>query len=303
MQTDTSPVWQRHASAILSGFLGDWLEARNNPLTMPMAFFHGRNPVEPDSPDVVEEPGSTLCLCIHGLMELESIWTIPHGDGAHYGSLLAAGNSDITPLTLRYNTGRPIYRNGEDLADLLETLVSHWPLPVERIILIGHSMGGLLIRSACHHGQLRGNRWVEQLSDCVYIGSPHDGSWLAKGAKATAELMNGAPRDYFRVLGEVIDLRSEGIRNLSRGDVVNPEDGEPPLLPGARHYVVCGLLARSRQHPVNALFGDALVHESSACGSERKGWTLSDVASFPGIDHIRLAHHPDVAAQLKEWLL
>lgn len=129
---------------------------------------------------------------------------------------------------LRYNTGRPIYRNGEDLTELLETLVAHWPVPVERIILIGHSMGGLLIRSACHHGQRQCHRWTELLSDCVYIGSPHDGSWLARGAKATAELMNQAPRDYLRVVGEVIDLRSEGIRNLSRGEVVNDGDGEPP---------------------------------------------------------------------------
>lgn len=302
MNSDTSPAWQRHASAILSGFLGDWLEARNNPLALPMTVFHGSAAVDPCAPHI-EAPGSTLCLSIHGLMELESVWGLPGQPGAHYGSLLADAGQGITPLMLRYNTGRPIYRNGEDLAELLERLVAHWPVPVERIILIGHSMGGLLIRSACHHGQRQCHRWIEPLSDCVYIGSPHDGSWLARGAKATAELMNQAPRDYLRVVGEVIDLRSEGIRNLSRGEVVSDGDGEPPLLPGARHYVVCGLLARSRQHPVNALFGDALVHESSARGHERRGWALSGVATFPGIDHIRLAHHPDVAGQLREWLL
>ena len=302
MDTDTSPVWQRHASAILSGFLGDWLEARNNPLAVPMEFFRGRSPIDLSAP-AVESPGSTLCLSIHGLMELETVWDLPGQAESHYGSLLADEGRSITPLTLRYNTGRPIYRNGEDLAELLETLIRRWPVPVERIILMGHSMGGLLIRSACHHGQYLAHRWVEKLTDCVYIGSPHDGSWLAKGAKATADLMNRAPRDYLRVVGEVIDLRSEGIRNLSRGGVVHGNEGEPPLLPGTRHYVVCGLLARSRQHPINALFGDALVHESSARGHERRGWTLSGVASFPGVDHIRLAHHPDVASQLKEWLL
>ena len=302
MDTDTSPVWQRHASAILSGFLGDWLEARNNPLAVPMEFFHGRSPIDLSAP-AVESPGSTLCLSIHGLMELETVWDLPGQAESHYGSLLADEGRSITPLTLRYNTGRPIYRNGEDLAELLETLIRRWPVPVERIILMGHSMGGLLIRSACHHGQYLAHRWVEKLTDCVYIGSPHDGSWLAKRAKATADLMNRAPRDYLRVVGEVIDLRSEGIRNLSRGEVVHGNEGEPPLLPGTRHYVVCGLLARSRQHPINALFGDALVHESSARGHERRGWTLSGVASFPGVDHIRLAHHPDVASQLKEWLL
>lgn len=285
MRSDTSPAWQKQASAILSGFLGDWLEARNNPLALPMEVFHGQGPVDPFAQQV-EQPGSTLCLCIHGLMELESVWDLPGQKGVHYGSLLAEADPQVTPLTLRYNSGRPIHRNGEDLATLLEALVSHWPVPVERMILIGHSMGGLLIRSACHYGHTRGLHWMEKLGDCVYIGSPHDGSWLAKGAKATADLMRQTPRDYLRVIGEVIDLRSAGIRNLSRGEVVSAEDGEPPLLPGARHYVVCGLLARSRQHPVNALFGDALVHESSARGGERKGWALSGIASFPGIDHI-----------------
>ena len=194
MDTDTSPVWQRHASAILSGFLGDWLEARNNPLAVPMEFFHGRSPIDLSAP-AVESPGSTLCLSIHGLMELETVWDLPGQADTHYGSLLADEGRSITPLTLRYNTGRPIYRNGEDLAELLETLIRRWPVPVERIILMGHSMGGLLIRSACHHGQYLAHRWVEKLTDCVYIGSPHDGSWLAKGAKATADLMNRAPRD------------------------------------------------------------------------------------------------------------
>ncbi|MEP1214278.1 MAG: hypothetical protein ABJM11_01025 [Marinobacter sp.] len=302
MNTNTSPVWQRYASAILSGFLGDWLEARDNPLAVPMTLFHGHEPVDPVSP-LVDEPGSTLCLCVHGLMELESVWTFPDDARTHYGSRLAAATSGMTPLTLRYNTGRPIYRNGETLADLLDSLVGQWPVPVERIILIGHSMGGLLIRSACHHGQRHGHRWLAVLSDCVYIGAPHDGSWLAKGAKAAADLMNRTSRDYFRVLGEVIDLRSEGIRNLSRGEVGNGPEEEPPLLPDTRHYAVCGLLARDRQHPVNTLFGDALVHESSARGREREGWALTGVASFPGVDHIRLAHHPGVAAQLEEWLL
>jgi len=27
------------------------------------------------------------------------------------------------------------------------------------------------------------------------------------------------------------------------------------------------------------------------------------VATFPGVDHLRLAHHPDVANQLQEWLV
>lgn len=302
MKTDTGPTWQKQASAIFSGFFGDWLEARNNPLALPMEIYHGQGPLDCLAPRAAA-PGSTLCLSIHGLMELESVWSFPGLAGVSYGSRLAERSGDITPLALRYNSGRPIYRNGQALADLLEELVSAWPVPVERVILIGHSMGGLLIRSACHYGGLKAHGWTERLSDCVYIGSPHDGSWLAKGAMAAADSMRKLPRDYLRVVGEVIDLRSEGICNLSRGDVLAGHDDEPPLLCGTRHYVVCGLLARAESHPLNALFGDALVQESSARGEERKGWSLAGTARFPGIDHIRLAHHAGVADQLEDWLL
>jgi len=114
--------------------------------------------------------------------------------------------------------------------------------------------------------------------------------------------MNRMPRDYLKAVGEFIDLRSEGIRNLSRGEVVAPDVEEPPLLPGAAHYVISGLLSERKDHPVNTLFGDALVHESSARGQERSGWALAGVANFPGINHVQLAHEPRVAVQLKEWL-
>ncbi|MDX1757359.1 MAG: hypothetical protein R3175_14980 [Marinobacter sp.] len=300
--TLSSVSWQHRLSAIASGFLGDWLEARRNPLALSMDFRHQGQVVTPDSP-VVPDPKATLVVLIHGLMELESVWTFPNQPEDHYGSRLnRALEGGVTTLGLRYNTGRPIYRNGQQLTEALEQLVSAWPVPVQRLVLVGHSMGGLLIRSACHYGLNQGHRWLSALSDCVYVGSPHDGSWLAKGAQASAGVLNALPRDYLRVVGEVIDLRSEGIRNLSRGDVLAGEGELAALVPNARHFVVCGLLAGHARHPVNLLFGDALVHESSAQGSGQGDWILAGSATFSGIDHIRLAHHEAVAQQLVEWL-
>ncbi|MBW4934788.1 esterase/lipase family protein [Marinobacter sp. F4206] len=303
MSSAPMPRWQRHTSAIASGFLGDWLESRRNPLAVTLALLHRGTELDPARPDI-DEPSGTLCISIHGLMELDTVWRLPDAFGGSYGASLSAGiRGGVTDLVLRYNTGRPIYRNGDDLSELLERVVASWPVPVTRIILLGHSMGGLVIRSACESGKTAGHQWLNALSDCVYIGSPHDGSWLARGARSVAGMLNDMPRDYLKVIGEVIDLRSSGIRNLSRGDILEQDTGEAPLLPGARHYVVCGLLSRSRTHPVNAWFGDALVHEASAQGREQSGWQLAGMATFPGIDHIRLAHHPDVATQLQEWLV
>lgn len=293
---------QHHISAIASGFFGDWLEARSNGLAVPMTLLANGRALDAQNP-APESPGSILCLSVHGLMELESVWEFPDSKGEDYGTRLADALGDTTALQLRFNSGRPIYRNGEDLADRLEQLVTAWPVPVKRIILIGHSMGGLLLRSACHYGPLKGHAWAGKQLDCVYIGSPHDGSWLAAGAHKAAGVFNRLPRDYLNVIGEVIDLRSEGIRNLSRGEVFEPETDEQPLMGQARHYVVSGLIARQEDHPVNLLFGDALVQESSARGAKREGWTLDGTANFPGVDHLRLAHHPLVSRQLQEWLV
>lgn len=293
---------QQHISAIVSGFLGDWLETRGNALAVPMRLFVDGKPLDVMNPKL-DAPGSTLCLSIHGLMELESVWDFPGQAGEHYGTRLSAALGDTTALKLRFNSGRPIYRNGQDLADLLEQLVARWPVPVERIILMGHSMGGLMIRSACHFGSAKAHSWVGKQLECVYIGSPHDGSWLAIGAHKVADRFNKVPRDYLKVVGEVIDLRSEGIRNLSRGEVFEPGMPEQPLILEARHYVVSGLLVKGENHKVNVLFGDALVHESSARGAQREGWVLTGTANFPGVDHLRLAHHPLVCRQLQEWLV
>ena len=64
------------------------------------------------------------------------------------------GSDDLgyTPVFVRFNTGRHISENGASLAALLDELVADWPVEVERIAIVGHSMGGLVARSACHRG-------------------------------------------------------------------------------------------------------------------------------------------------------
>ncbi|MDX1635902.1 MAG: alpha/beta fold hydrolase [Marinobacter sp.] len=292
--------WQDQAAAIASGFLGDWLQARANPLAIDMQLRAAGQVLDPSHPELAA-PRRTLVLLVHGLTELETIWDFPGRPGHNYGTELAE-QLGATALCLRYNTGRAIHQNGEDLAGLIETLVSHWPVPVENLVLLGHSMGGLVIRSACHAATEQARGWTSLVDACVYLGSPHEGSWLARAAQGTAALMNRMPRDYLRVIGEVLDVRSAGIRNLSRGDILENAGPAPELLPNARHYAISGLLMQAPENTVNRLFGDALVQEESARGAHQSGWRLTDYACFPGVDHIRLTHHPEVARQLREWL-
>ncbi|WP_203142115.1 esterase/lipase family protein [Marinobacter mangrovi] len=300
----SSPLahWQHQASAILSGLLGDWLASRGNPLAIDMQLYrHGRPLVLDELIQDGQAPRRSLVILVHGLTELESIWDFPGQPGTNYATALCEGLG-AEPLSLRYNTGRAIPDNGRALAQQLDALVAAWPVPVENLLLIGHSMGGLLIRSACHYGEAAGYDWIRAVDSCVYLGSPHDGAWLARLAQGGAGVLQALPRDYLKAIGDVIDLRSVGIRNLNRGQITDQPEEQPPLLATARHYAICGLLGRHRANPANWLFGDALVHEDSARGHHQPGWQLTDQATLAGIDHIRLAHHPAVLAQLEDWL-
>ncbi|TBW56519.1 hypothetical protein EZI54_08995 [Marinobacter halodurans] len=294
--------WQHQASAILSGLLGDWLARRGNPLAVDMQFYRHGQPLAPAAPTLDSQPPRrSLILLIHGLTELESIWDFPGQRGTNYATALCEGLGG-EPLSLRYNTGCAIPDNGRALARQLDALVAAWPVPVENLVLIGHSMGGLLIRSACHYGEAAGHDWIRAVDSCVYLGSPHDGAWLARLAQGGAGVLQALPRDYLKAIGDVIDLRSVGIRNLNQGQITDRPGEQPPLLATARHYAICGLLGKARANPANWLFGDALVHEDSARGKRQRSWQLTDQATFAGVDHIRLAHHPAVLEQLEDWL-
>jgi len=304
--SDKSPAnWQDYTSAILSGFLGEWLHQRRNPMASAMELRFEDQVLSPASPDITpEQARPTIILLIHGLTELETIFDYPGRPGENYGTELAA-HMDATPLRLRYNTGRHISSNGDELDQALEQLLANWPVAVEKLILIGHSMGGLVTRSACHHAQQHQSAWISKLSACVYIGSPHEGSWLAKAAHKTADVMGRAPRDYLRAVSDFLNIRSPGIHDLTEGDIYPDREDfqQPPLIDGVRHYAIAGLLAAQSGHPINILFGDALVQESSATGANQKAWALTDTATFPNIDHIRLTHHPDIYQKLQEWLV
>jgi len=292
--------FQIQLNAILSGLHGDWLADRGNALAAPMQLIHDDRVLDPDTPDPVS-PQSTLVVFVHGLMGTESIWAYPEQAGQCYATEIAA-SIPSSAVFVRYNSGLPIATNAGDLNDTLETLIANWPVLARRLILIGHSMGGLLIRNAAHQAATEQRRWLRSLRECIYIGTPHEGSWLARGAETTAGWLRAAPRDLLRIVGEVIDLRSEGIRNLSRPGDAAPTEPPLPRMPDVRHYAISGSISSRRASPATRAFGDGLVHEASARGGTTPGWPWTDHATFPGIRHIQLARHPAVAQKITEWL-
>jgi hypothetical protein len=152
----------------LNAAVGDHLAASANPLAIAMGFRAAGQPVPLTTDGLrahLPDPTDRLCLFIHGLgcdehcwqLYSETAWDPP---GQHYGPLLRA-ELGYTPLYLRYNTGLPIADNGNELARQIQLLLAAYPQPVRELVLIGHSMGGLVARGACQHAAAEALPWLK----------------------------------------------------------------------------------------------------------------------------------------------
>src|SRR3954469_19214704 len=242
--------------AAINGVIGDVLEREGSELHQPMAVRVEGRPVPPSPPALAEAfPGarSRLVVFLHGLMETEFSW----GAGGHepYGARLER-DLGATAVYVRYNSGRHISENGRSLDDLLEDLVAAWPVDVSEIALVGHSMGGLIARSACHQASEDGAVWVRHVRHVVSLGSPHMGAPLEQAVHWTSAALNALPET--RPLSSFLRRRSAGIRDLRQGSLVDEDwDGrdrdalraaacaEVPLLEGATHCFITASITQS----------------------------------------------------------
>ena len=304
------------ALAVMNGLIGDELERAGSDLQEPMALRLRGRVVEPERDALAAafpRAKPRLVVFLHGLMETEYAWRL--GGGPGYGARLAR-ELGCTPLDVRYNTGRHISRNGRSLADLLEQAVAAWPVEVEQIALVGHSMGGLVARSAGCQASERGQEWVGRVRHVVSLGTPHMGAPIAQGVHYAAHALHAVPET--RAFGRFLRRRSAGIRDLRRGSLVDRDwDGcdpdalraaacaEVPLLDGATHCFVTATVTRSERHPVGRLIGDALVLSASASGrgrTRRIPFRAEDGMHVGGAHHLALLNHPAVYAKLRGWL-
>jgi hypothetical protein len=144
----------------LNGLIGDALEREGSDLHEPMSVRTGGRPValEPEAlAAAYPDAGPRVVVFLHGLMETEFSWRLGAGpEGETYASRLRR-DLGCTPVEVRYNSGRHISENGRSLAELLERVVGAWPVEVEEVALVGHSMGGLVARWASVLGAVRGD--------------------------------------------------------------------------------------------------------------------------------------------------
>jgi hypothetical protein len=291
----------RFLSAAVNGLIGDRLLEERPQLAIPLAVRrHGRD-VTPEPDDLAEAfPDATghLVLFLHGLCENESHWDRDRDrHGTTYGESLAADG--WTPLFLRANTGLSMRENGVALTALVQRLVESWPVPVTRIALVGHSLGGLVIRAAGAVAATPGTPdWNALVTDVVTLGTPHLGAPVAWGIGHGSRGLQRVPETA--AFGRILDWRSVGVHDLVAGLA---EDVAP--LPHARYHLVSATLTESERHPVGHVVGDLLVRPRSAYGRDRSGRELfpgADVLHVGRTDHFGLLNHPDVLVALRRWL-
>ncbi len=294
------------ALGALNGLYGDRLHAAGNTLALPMT-------IRRDG-----EPGRRIVVFVHGLCETDAAWRVlPLGGEPGrptYGDRLR-DELGITPLYVRYNSGLHISDNGRLLAEQLDQLEQGWPGPLEEITLVGHSMGGLVARSACHYAAAGGLRWAESVAHVFCLGTPHLGADIEKGVNVLGWALGQLPET--RALGRVVNSRSAGIKDLRYGGCVeedwfdrDPDEllrdrcGEVPFLPEVGYYFVAASL---REGSLGSLIGDLLVRLPSASGrgsgrGRRIRFELDNGYELTGVTHLDLLNHPDVYRQLRHWI-
>ena len=323
-----------NARAVLNGLFGDLLAAQGSALAIPLTFHDVSGDELPSDRAglraAVPQATGRLCVFVHGLMSSDSLWRFGDGRRLTYGELLAREHG-VTPVYVRYNTGRHISTSGRELAAKLQRLVSAWPRRVRQVDLIGHSMGGLVVRSACHYGRhsatlwdrVRGVRpWPTKVRRVVLLGVPNTGASLEVIANLTSAALWSLPLPVTRLIGAGLDRRSEGIKDLRWGAVLDedwverdPGATERPELHRvevprrAAYLAVAGSMARQwgtdRTRLLDRVLGDPLVTPASAAG-HRRGDAPALLPNITvhvcsRINHIALANSPHVYERIAEW--
>ncbi len=285
----------------VNGVFGDHLADSDSRLGYQMGLFADGRPIAV-APDTLAawwpEPPRRVCLLIHGLSCDESCWSPGPAMAAGYGSRLEA-DLGYAPLYVRYNSGLAIDDNSQRLAALLTLLGHDWPGGLDEIVLLGHSMGGLLARAACQHAHEQQLAWLPKVSKVICLGSPHQGARLEQLGRLATLALNATP--ITAPLGRIAQTRSIGIKNLGQGLRSPAWRGKtPPLLEGIAYRFIAGNLHSNPNHLLGHLLGDGLVTLGSATETGLHG----DIARvrLGAVGHMGLLHDERVYGLLHQWL-
>ncbi len=321
--------------AALNGVLGDQLDASQSSLATPMTFrwagralnFRLPRPfaVQTDQTGLVPPVTDKVLLLIHGLCMNDLQWNISTQSKTtteppltHNHGQWLADELGYTPIYLRYNTGLHTSQNGRLLCGQLEELMKHWPIPIEELSVVVHSMGGLVIRSAMNCAIDPTLTWPKHLKNIAFLGTPHHGAPLERAGNWIDVILGSTP--FSRPFAKLGQLRSAGITDLRYGHVADEDwvghdrfRSKPdsrialPLPAHINCFTVAATLAGQRSPLADRLIGDGLVPLASALGQhDEAARTLAFAKTSQQIvhrtSHMALLSSPAVAQQLVTWL-
>ncbi|MDP9117521.1 MAG: GPI inositol-deacylase [Actinomycetota bacterium] len=317
--------WGRFALGALNGFWGDRLAEQRPALAPVMRIRTHDGALRRVPANVVHDlaigpdaPTGRIVIFLHGLCESDVSWSFraerTWGErGQTYGSKLRA-DCGWTPLYASFNSGRHICENGYELAEQLDELMRLWPVPVTELSLVGHSMGGLIARSAAHQGAEQGHAWTAALRHLIGLGAPHLGAPLERAVNKGTHAMSKLPETL--PIATWLNRRSVGIKDLRHGALTeaewfgfDPEDPadnctDLPFPPDVAHYAVSATLSRT-PHSALPFFGDLLVDHASATGQgqvRKLAFEVERTLHLGGRHHFHLLADPVVYDHMRTWL-
>ncbi len=305
------------AVAALNGVLGDHLEATGNPLCIRTQLRVDGKPLTLTRDAMaarLPQARQRVIVMVHGLCLSDASWH----RGAHDHATCLARDFDATVVYLRYNSGRHISTNGAEFAALLQRMADTWPVPLRELVLVGHSMGGLVIRSACDSAEASASGWIRALRAIAFLGTPHHGAPLERAGHGLHVLLTASP--YTVAFARLAGLRSAGITDLRYGSVHDDDwmgrdrfarrgrsHAVRPLPAQVPAFTLAGSLSK-RASKRGTAYGDGLVPVASALGrhadpASTLAFPAGRTAIAYGTGHLDLLSSEAVYRKLRRWLL
>lgn len=283
-------------SSAINGVFGDHLAATRNPMQVRMNLYANGQPLAADQTALMAQfPNAQnhLVIFVHGLCCNENSWQMYYNPGEPatrpYGDKLEE-TFPVTALYLRYNTGRNIDANSRQFKRMLNKLVRNWPVAVEGITLVGHSMGGLVNRAVVEALTEDDVILQRSIRDVVCLGSPHAGAPLARLAAAGEQLFDRF--ELSRPIGHVLGVRSRGIRDLDHGlGALQTRGGREVMF-----HLIGSTIGDHGSSWLNSTVGDGLVTPDSALADDTG---KAQRVTFAQKHHMALLNDPDVYLELQ----
>ncbi|MFY9243016.1 MAG: hypothetical protein WAO74_08315 [Polaribacter sp.] len=301
--------------AVLNGIIGDYLVQKENPLSIKMQFIHLNKTISFDCNnlcEIIPNINGKILLMVHGSCMNDFQWTRQE----HNHGLAIAKELHKTPIYLNYNSGLHISENGKQLNVLLENLLLNWPVPLQEITIIAHSMGGLVARSAIYYSNIEDNSWSKYLNKIVFLGTPHHGAPLEKIGNYIDVILESIP--YSKPFARLGKIRSSGITDLRYGNLVDQDwqnqdrfklQGDKreniPLPKKVESYSIAAAIGKETKS-LTKIVGDNLVDVKSALGQHsnpNKSLNFKKENTWIAYEnsHLDLLNNPEVYSKIKAW--